>query len=56
MKMLERIETDGKDLRIIKNHYQNEKVAVKIDDEESKWHCIERGVRKGCVMSPDLFK
>ena len=50
MKMLERLEIDGKDLRIIKNLYWNQKVAVKIDDEESKWQCIERGVRQGRVM------
>src|SRR5215469_13381289 len=30
MKMLERLEIDGKDLRIIKNLYWNQKVAVKI--------------------------
>ena len=42
-------------MRIIKNLYWNQKVDVKIDDEESKWQCIERGVRQGCVMSPDLF-
>src|SRR5215469_4053122 len=50
MKMLERLEIDGKDLRIIKNLYWNQKGAVKIDDEESKWQCIERDVRQGCVM------
>src|SRR5215469_16889474 len=55
MKMLERLEIDGKDLRIIKNLYWNQRVAVKIDDEESKYQCIERGVREGCVMSSDLF-
>src|SRR5215469_15075853 len=55
MKMLERLEIDEKDMRIIKNLYWNQKVDVKIDDEESKWQCIERGVRQGCVMSSDLF-
>src|SRR5215469_6237659 len=55
MKMLEKLEIDGKDLRIIKNLYWNQKVAVKIDDDESKWQCIKRGIRQGCVMSPDLF-
>src|SRR5215469_8832186 len=55
MKMLERLEIDGKDLRIIKNLYWNQKIVVKIDDEESKWQCMERGVLQGCVMSPDLF-
>ena len=42
-------------MRIIKNLYWNQKVVVKIDNEESKWQFIERGVRQGCVMSPDLF-
>ena len=55
MKMLERLKKDGKDLRIIKIIYWNQKVAVKIDDEESKWQCIEKDVRQGCVMSPDMF-
>src|SRR5215469_11982612 len=55
MKMFDRLKIDGKDLRIIKNLYWNQKVAVKIDDDESKWQCIERGDRQGCVMSPDLF-
>ena len=32
MKILERLEIDGKDLRIIKNLYWNQKVVVKIDD------------------------
>src|SRR5215469_12381895 len=44
MKMLERLEIDGKDLRIIKNPYWNQKVPVKIDDDEPKWQCIEIGV------------
>src|SRR5215469_16802442 len=55
MKMLERLEIDEKDLRIIKKLYWNQKVAVKIDDVESKRQCIEIGVRQGCVMSPHLF-
>ena len=55
MKMLEKLEIDGKDLRIIKNLYWNQKVPVKMDDEESKWQCIEIGVQQGCEMTPNLF-
>src|SRR5215469_16848910 len=55
MKILVILEIDGKDLRIIKNLYRNKKVAGKIIDEESKWQCIDRGVRQVCMMSPYLF-
>ena len=55
MKMLERLEIYWKDLRIIKNLQWNQKVAVKIDDYESKQQFIKRGVLQSCVMSPDLF-
>ena len=46
---------DGKDLRIIKNLYWNQKAAVRVAGEKSNWQEIRRGVRQGCVLSPDLF-
>ena len=55
IRMLQRINIDGKDLRIIKNLYWNQKAAVRIGNEESEYQSIKRGVRQGCVMSPDLF-
>ena len=55
IKMLKNINIDGKDLRIIKNLYWSQKAAVRVGDGQSDWIEIMRGVRQGCVMSPDLF-
>ena len=46
---------DGKDLRIITNLYWEQTAAVRIDGETSPFQHIKRGVRQGCVLSPDLF-
>ena len=55
VKMLEDIGVDGKDVRLVKNLYWNQRAAVKIEDECSEFVEVKRGVRQGCVMSPDLF-
>lgn len=55
MKQLENIEIDGKDIRIIQNLYWEQKAAMRVDDEMSSFQKIKRGVRQGCVLSPDLF-
>ena len=54
--MLERKQIDDKDLHVIRNLY-NEQVAVVCmsDKSTTAWARIRRGVRQGCVMSPDLF-
>ena len=49
------LKLDGKDLKLIKNLYWNQKAAIRIEGEETEYHSIRRGVRQGCVMSPDLF-
>ena len=53
--MLEKLDIDGKDLRIVKNLYWEQNASVKIEGECSDFKPIKRGVRQGCVMSPDLF-
>ena len=53
--ILEILDMDGKDLRIIKNLYWKQTVAVRMDNEVSNFQQIKRGVRQGCVLSPDLF-
>ena len=53
--MLDQIGIDDKDLRIIQNLYYEQTTAVKINDKVGYFTPIQRGVRQGCVLSPDLF-
>ena len=53
--ILEHLDIDGKDLRVIRNLYWDQSAAVRIGGEFSEYTLIKRGVRQGCVMSPDLF-
>ena len=55
MEILEEIGLDRKDLRVIRNLYWNQKATVKIGEKETEWIEIRKGVRKGCILSPDLF-
>ena len=55
MEMLGEIGIDGKDKRMIMNLYWNQKATVQIGEEQTEWVEIKRGVRQGCVLSPDLF-
>ncbi len=45
----------GKDLRLLQDLYWNQTACIRIDGECSSYTKNERGVRQGCVMSPDLF-
>ena len=53
--MLNQLDVDGKDLRVLRNLYWDQTAAVRVDGELSEYTNIKRGVRQGCVMSPDLF-
>ncbi|GFR73888.1 retrovirus-related Pol polyprotein LINE-1 [Elysia marginata] len=55
IKQLKQLHVDGKDLRIIKNICWQQTAAVRIENETSPFQMIKRGVRQGCVLSPDLF-
>ena len=55
MEMLEEIGLDGKDTRLIRNLYWEQKATVQIGDKNTEWIQIKRGVRQGCILSPDLF-
>ena len=55
LSMLKQIGIDDKDYRIIHNLYFQQKAAIKLTEDLSNWIDIKRGVRQGCVMSPDLF-
>ena len=56
--MVERLKrwgVDAADLRVLSNLYWGQKAVVRIGEERSGWMDIQRGVRQGCVLSPDLF-
>ena len=55
IKELTKLKIDGKDLRIIKNMYWEQTAAMRVEGEISAFQKIKRGVRQGCVVSPDLF-
>ena len=55
LELLRDINIDGKDLRLIQDLYWKQRAAVRVGDELSEWQDIQRGVRQGCVLSPDLF-
>ena len=55
MHMLQNLDIDGKDLKLIHNLYWEQSAAERVDGETSKFINIQRGVRQGCVFSPDLF-
>ena len=46
---------DRKDLRVIRNMFREQEATIRIDDDCSVYKPICRGVRQGCVFSPDLF-
>ena len=53
--ILRGIGLDDKDVRIIEKLYWDQEAAVKIGQERTAWVKIKRGVRQGCILSPDIF-
>lgn len=54
IRLLQELGVNQADVRVIANMYWGQTAAVRIGDK-SNWVEIERGVRQGCVLSPDLF-
>ena len=55
MLMLTDVDIDGKNLRLIQDLCWRQQAAIKIGSDLSSYIEIKRGVRQGCVLSPDLF-
>ena len=51
IEILDSINIDGKDLRLLTNLYWAQKAAVRVGDGVSDFVSIKRGVRQGCVLS-----
>ena len=49
------LDINGKELELIKNLYWEQEANIKIGNHTSDWVIIEKGVRQGCVLSPELF-
>src|SRR5437870_6695400 len=53
--MLQDLDLDGKDIRLVRNLYWDQSAAIRYKNELGNFASIKRGVRHGCVLSPDLF-
>ena len=53
--MLQDLDIDGKDIRLLINVYWEQTTGMKIENKSSTYKQIKRGVRQGCVLSPELF-
>ena len=53
--ILQELDVNGKDVELIKNLYWQQQAAVSIGQDMSDWVNIAKGVRQGCVLSPELF-
>ena len=52
---LKNLDIYRKDLRLLQSLYWNQFACIRVEGECSEYINIRRGVRQGCVMSPDLF-
>ena len=53
--LLDDINVDDKDLRIIQCLYYQQTASIRVRDSFSRNFLIKKGVCQGCVLSPDLF-
>ncbi|GFR58975.1 LINE-1 retrotransposable element ORF2 protein [Elysia marginata] len=52
---LKKYNSHFKTINLIKNLYQNQVAAVRMENGNIEWFQVKRGVRQGCILSPALF-
>ena len=55
VELLQSLDVDDADTRLLTNLYWPQTAAVRCDKDLSEWMSIKQGVRQGCVASPHLF-
>ena len=55
VELLQSLDVDDADTRLLTNLYWTQTAAVRCDKDLSEWMSIKQGVRQGCVASPHLF-
>ena len=55
VELLQSLDVDDTDTRILTNLYWTQTPTVQCDKDLSEWMSITQGVRQGCVASPHLF-
>ena len=53
--ILQILNCDGRDLRVLRNLYWEQEAAKRVDNEYSEYKPICWEVRQGCISSPNLF-
>jgi len=44
LELIQRLDIDRKDIRLIRNMYYGQKAVIRIKGELAKWVCIQKGV------------
>ena len=55
VELLQSLDVDDSDTRLLTNLYWTQTAAVRCDKDLSDWMSSKQGVRQGCVASPHLF-
>ena len=55
MEILKDLNIKGKSWRLIRNIYWDQSATIRHENELGTWKSIRRGLRQGCVFSPDGF-
>ena len=55
IKVPDQIGIDEKKITIIAKLYWNQVATIRVENKLGEWVPIQKGVRQGCVLSPNLF-